>query len=131
MIKKLFGFTLLELLIAILIVGILTSIGYASYSSHVLKAKRADGQVALLQLAGDLERYYIEHNSYAGATLSNVGSSKKSPEGYYQLAITSANQTSFSIKANPLQNDPKCGALTYNNLGQKGNTGNIKASVCW
>ncbi len=125
------GFTLIELMIVIAIVGILTVIAVGSYAEHVKKAKRTDGQVGLLNLAADMERYYTQNNSYLNATLTDVGSNPTTPEGYYNLSIVSATATTFDIQAAPTFADSGCNVLTYNQLGQKGVSGPDGVSECW
>lgn len=122
------GFTLIELMIVILIVGILVTIAYPSYQEHVARARRADGQTALLDLASRLERYYSEQNTYQTATIgtgngTDVLDTTTSPEGWYALSITNQTATAYSIQATPQNaqaSDALCLNLTYNSLGQKG-----------
>lgn len=141
------GFTLIELLIAILIVGILASIAYPAYKDYIARARRSDGQSALLDLASRMERYYSENNTYQTATLgagnntTDVLSSTASPEGWYSLAISSASGSTYTLTATP-QNaqattDTKCQTLTLSSLGVKGiatgpaGTPTGTASICW
>ena len=58
------GFTLVELMIAVAIVGILASIAYPSYQDSVRKSRRADAKGALLGFANAMERHFTENNSY-------------------------------------------------------------------
>ena len=58
------GFTLIELMIAVAVVGILAAIAYPSYQEHVRKARRADAQTALLELAQFMERHYTANGRY-------------------------------------------------------------------
>lgn len=62
------GFTLIELMVVILIIGILAAIAYPFYSRYVRTAARADAQSQMLKLAGDLERWRAKNLSYAGFT---------------------------------------------------------------
>lgn len=59
------GFTLLELMIAVVIIGILASIAYPSYIQYVTNASRADGLAALMKVANLQEQYYLDHRQYA------------------------------------------------------------------
>jgi type IV pilus assembly protein PilE len=62
--KRTPGFALAELLIVMAIVGILAALAYPSYSNYVLKTRRTEGQVALLDAMQHQERYYSENNRY-------------------------------------------------------------------
>lgn len=136
------GFTLMELLIVIAILGILSLITMPLYTEQITKSRRADAKVALLDLAARMERYYAEHHTYATATIAanpttDVLSSKQSPEGFYNLSIASQTSSSFIIKAIPIPgsaqaiNDTKCGSFGLNQLGQKSITGTGTVAECW
>ncbi len=123
------GFSLIELLIVMVIVGILTTIAYPSYKDYVARARRSDGQSALLDLASRLERFYSEHNTYQTATIAtgsstDILSKTTSPENWYTLSITSATANAYALQATPTgaqgTTDTKCQSLTFNNLGVKG-----------
>ncbi len=120
------GFTLIELMIVIAIIGILAAVGYPAYTSSVKKANRADAINALSDLAGRMEEYYLNNDTYVGATVS----SSSSPEGLYTIAITSATAFSYKLTATPVSSDPECTTLTLDSLGQKGATGSAPEN-CW
>lgn len=129
--KKKQGFSLIELMIVIAIIGILAGIAYPSYREYIAKTRRSDGKMALLDLATRLERYYSQQNTYQTATLGTGGAtdvrgSNTSPEGWYRLVITNQTVSTFSLQAIPLNaqatEDKRCQTLTYNNLGVKGVT---------
>lgn len=69
--KKAAGFTLMELMIVVAIVGILAAIAYPSYMDSVRKSRRADAKAALSNAVQALERYYTEKNTYLNATLGD------------------------------------------------------------
>lgn len=118
------GFTLIELMIVVAIIGILAVIAYPSYKDYSIRAKRADGKAALIQLQMAQEKYRASCAQYATGIVTNVDdwectsggahnlvSSTKSPDDYYTIAIVSANSTLYHITATPAFPDPKCGTL--------------------
>lgn len=141
------GFSLLELMIGIVVVGILVSIAYPAYREQVNSARRADGKAALMTLANRMERYYSEQNTYANATVgtgnatTDIAASNLSPEGWYTLVIAAANANSYTLQAVPRNAqataDTRCQTLTLNNLGVKGvaagpgGAPTATAAQCW
>ena len=140
------GFTLIELMIAVAIVGILASIAYPSYQDSVMKSRRADAKGALLGLANAMERHFTETNSYldaAGttATPADTGAPRiyatQSPvDGgtpYYNLTINAATSTTFTLNAAPIgaQANDKCATLTLTHTGVKGDTAGLGVAQCW
>jgi type IV pilus assembly protein PilE len=143
------GFTLIELMITVAIVGILAGVAYPGYQDSVRKSRRADAQGALLGFANAMERYFTENNSYQGAagtdtTPADTGSpriySTTSPvdgtTAYYNLTITAANASSYTLNATRTgaQSADKCGTLTLTNTGIKGITGadkGVTVADCW
>lgn len=129
------GFSLMELLITLTILGILFSLGFSYYQAHLTHERRSEAKIALEKLALNLEQYHLMHNSYQDATLQTFNFSPMIADDRYQLAILMANETSFIIEAKPLQdqekNDRACGSLLINALGEKTITGNQETSECW
>jgi len=134
-VKKSEGITLLELLIVLVIVALLTGIAIPSYRGQVTKARRSDGLVSLLDLTTRIERYFAEHNTFVGATVGDLMSSDKSPEGYYDLSLSHLTVTTYTASAAPvapqLNADEKCGTLSINELGQKSISGAGTVAQCW
>lgn len=131
------GFTLVELTIAVAVVGILAAVALPSYREHVAASRRADARSALLGVAQVMERYYTERGTYVGATLGTGGlHPATSPQGYYTLSIASQSAGAFSLSATRAgaQVGDKCGNYTYDQAGTKGvasaSTG-YTAAKCW
>ena len=102
----LYGFTLIELMIVVVIVGILAAIAYPSYNRYSTQTRRSDGKIALTQAASLQEKFFSDCNWYAttpngtracGTAAGNadavLGILTSSPGGYYTLAITAGNIT--------------------------------------
>lgn len=123
------GFTLVELVITMAIIGILAAIAYPGYSAYVVRARRSDAQAALLDLASRMERYYSQRNTYATATIgtgaaTDLTTSTQSSEGWYTLSIPVKTASTYTLQASPngsqAKADTTCQSLTLTNLGVKG-----------
>lgn len=140
------GFSLIELMVTLVIIGILVGIAYPGYREYITRARRSDGQAALLDLASRMERYYSEENTYQTATIGSGGTTdvkatNQSPEGWYAISITAANASSFTIQAVPQNaqatSDTLCQTLTLTSQGVKGITAGPSgtptgtAAACW
>lgn len=122
------GFNLIELMIVVTIIGIIAAIAYPSYQNSVRKARRADAQTKLLELANYLERKYTEVNSYAGITLPFT-SSPTTGTAYYTLSFSSTpTAQTFTLQATPIggQAADSCGTLSLSHLGTK-----TPSTGCW
>ncbi|MBK1731990.1 hypothetical protein CKO41_09340 [Thiococcus pfennigii] len=133
------GFTLIELMITVAIVGILAAIAYPSYQEQIRKARRADAQAALLELAQFMERYYTMNNTYAGADDEGTLPFEKAPKDgdatYYTIDFEGVpDGTSYTLVATPAgaMTGDKCGTLSINAAGVKGiSAEDVDLSVCW
>lgn len=122
--RTLNGFTLIELMIVVAIVGILASIAYPSYVAHVQRSHRVDAERALLENAQILERYYTQNNTYVGASLKD----EELPR--YDLGDTITSNT-FELTAQPTANQANepCGTLKVIHTGIQSSTGGGQG--CW
>jgi type IV pilus assembly protein PilE len=133
------GFSLLELLVVVAIIGILAAVAIPSYSKYVLKAHRSSAITALLDLASRQARYYTTHNNYTTSltTLgyaSNVMPIDNAGSHYFDLSVETATAAGYVLKAVPYgkQANDECGTFKYDDLGKRsmsGGTGSIKE--CW
>jgi type IV pilus assembly protein PilE len=100
------GVTLIELVVVIMIVGILAAVAVPSYRNYVVRSQRADAKDALLALASQQEKYYLQCNAYAD-TIANAPScddgelqgADASENGWYDLTIVAADATGFTLEA--------------------------------
>jgi type IV pilus assembly protein PilE len=130
------GFTLIELMIAVAIVGLLTALALPSYQKQVLKSHRPDAKAALLDLASREERYRSTNQSYTSTGTSlGYGSnfpinvpSATSPS--YSITVTTSNGgVSYTATATPLgsQSRDSCGTYTITDTGAQ----SASQSNCW
>jgi type IV pilus assembly protein PilE len=131
--KRQSGFTLIELMITVAIVGILATIAYPSYQEYVRRSNRAHAQAIMLEDAQFMERFFTTNGKYSGADLPK----QKSPEtGTTKYSITlnpAATATEFTIQAVPVGDyeDPKCGTITIDQTGAKTESGTGALTDCW
>lgn len=134
---KLHGFTLLELMIAIAIIGILAAIAYPSFASQLQKSRRTSAKTALLDLASREAKYYSLNNAYTTSMIA-LGYASAGPIAvpdnnsyYYDLSIATENITGYIATAAPnvagSQAADGCGSYTIDYLGVKG----AGAGNCW
>ena len=130
------GFTLIELMIAVAVVGLLSAIAYPSYQQQVAKGRRTDAKQSLLELSQKMERFYTERGTYIGATLGATGLyPNTSSGGYYDLSISAQTLDGFSVKATPrgAQSADACASFLYNQLGEQTVSAGapLSAAKCW
>ena len=144
--KKRNGFTLIELMIVVAIVGILSAVAYPSYQESVRKSRRSDAQGDLAQLANFMERLFTENNFYNvdldgdGANIGNDEAdefpfvvSPQTGTAFYNLSLAAVTATTFTLQAVPIVGGPQaadsCGTMTLTQAGVRTNTG--ANNNCW
>jgi len=91
------GFTLIELMTVVAIVGVLLMLAYPNYRENVDNSDRALARTGLVSLSGSLEQYYAENNSYLGATMTNIAHPTTVPLNTGDRAVYTLN---FSVTDN-------------------------------
>jgi type IV pilus assembly protein PilE len=126
------GFGLIEVLVALAIVGILTSVILPGYQQHVLKGYRAEAMQALLKVAGLQEMLLVDQQRYS-ADLTELGFSAAqfvTESGRYKISAVVSDQ-GYQLKAQALLTqgeDKSCQVFWLNNYGQKGSEPD---TGCW
>lgn len=136
------GFTLVELMIALAIVGIIAVMALPAYRQALLKSYRSDAKVTLSRLATLQERYYFGNNSYTGDFADIVSGATSgqpigSDEGRYSIALTlTGSGTGWSMTATAAgqqADDTNCASFTLTSIGAKTsrNSSNVVTTDCW
>ena len=129
------GFSLIELMITVAIIGILAAIAYPSYQSHVLRTQRAAAKACLSELAQFMERHYTTNLTYADAVLPNLDCrTQGNLDQRYDFAAGNLGRRTYTLTAAPKgaqARDTDCGNLTLNQAGTRGATGTKGPEHCW
>jgi type IV pilus assembly protein PilE len=130
-VRRAAGFTLIELIVAVAIIGILATIAYPAYQQQIRKSRRAEAQSFLMSVAARQQQFLLDTRAYA-ATVSGVGVPVPSAVGAHYtltLAVAAGPPPSYTLTATPLaaQAYETCGALSIDQAGAK----TAATGGCW
>ena len=95
------GFTLVELLVVVVVVGILGAVAFPSYRQYSLRAQRTEAKTALLRLAANQARFYLQNNTYTNDVAALGFSGGSTEKGLYTLAVPVADANTYQATAVP------------------------------
>lgn len=135
------GFTLIELMITVAVIGILAAVALPSYQEYVRKARRADAQAFMYDVAARQQHFLVDRRTYADGITSGEGTAGRNlgmtrPDAvsaFYTVTLTGVDVTAqpfqYVIQAVPqgAQASDSCGTLTLNAQGVKG----AAKTGCW
>jgi type IV pilus assembly protein PilE len=153
------GFTIIELMIVVVLVGVLAAIAVPSYSAYVVRGQRSAAKAALLQAAQQLERNYTLYGCYnytalasncsgqtgTAMTLATANAPTDGGTFTYAMTVAFASAQQFTLTATPCGEagscpagtsnqgfaDPDCGFLTLDNTGLKAAEVTAATATCW
>jgi type IV pilus assembly protein PilE len=147
--KRSAGFTLVEVLFVLAIVAVLAAIAYPSYAGYIIKTRRIEGQIALIELMQQQERFFTQNNTYIAFSSGSTDAQEKRFK-WWSGSAASASAYELRGRACPGHalarcveleavpgtekvdakfRDGECGTLTLNSAGERASSGS--AERCW
>lgn len=133
------GFTLVELMIVVAIIGVLTAIAVPNYNEYMRKTYRAEAKAVMSDLAQKEERFFTATGGYQlitntasdnGTTWPNYAGGSSFANRRYTIGVSQTTTADFTITATPVVSDPECGVLTFTSAGVRSASGTL-GNACW
>ena len=127
------GVTLMELMIVVVIIGILAAIAYPNYREFVTRAKRTEARAALLKIATNQEKYYLQNNIFTD-NLTNLGFNANpytTDSGTFSVRIVSADASNFTAEADYIPVDAEAGKCNLFKIDARGQKTSEPDTDCW
>ena len=139
------GFTLIELMITMVIVGVIAAIAFPAFTKSAMKGRRADAKESLTRISQALERCYTQYGLYNSSNCTPFVDTtpafvtQTSKQGYYSITATTFNGTQYKLTATavssgPQNNDTGCTVMNLDNTDQHSSgssTATADTGSCW
>lgn len=127
------GFTLIEVVVAMVIIAILAAIAIPNYTQYVARGHRSEARSTMYQASQWMERFRTQNNTYVGAALpAGFTTSPSSGPARYNIVLATPAANQYTVTATPTGTmaGDVCGALTLDQAGARGHGGGTM-ELCW